>query len=95
MIEEIVGVPCVGVMTYGNITVSSIADDGTEVVLSLLKSEGLFDIANLCSKDKLITVLRCHEDTGIIFVPKKKFIESMAEHKELLTLYFKTCNEKI
>lgn len=93
--ERVDGVACVGIVSFGSVMVFSIADDGTQVALSLLEKAELFGIANLYSQERLVTHLRCQEDASIIFIPKQHFIRCMTQNEELFMLYIRRCNEKI
>ena len=80
----------------GKIEVYSIAMDGKEVLLSLLKEGDCFGISNLFLADtELPTVLMCATDAEVLLIPKHLLIEAMKANGELAIRYATVYNEKI
>lgn len=80
----------------GKIEVYSIALDGKEVLLSLLKAGDCFGISNLFLADtELPTVLMCATDAEVLLIPKDLLIEAMKANGELAIRYATVYNEKI
>ena len=80
----------------GTIEVYSIALDGKEVLLSLLKTGDCFGISNLFLEDTdLPTVLMCATDAEVLLIPKYLLIEAMKANGELAIRYATVYNRKI
>lgn len=80
----------------GKIEVYSIALDGKEILLSLLKEGDCFGISNLFLSDtELPTVLMCAADSEVLLIPKHLLIEAMKANGELAIRYATIYNRKI
>ena len=89
------GVPCVGIITRGLLSVSSVTPDGRSTLLNALGPSECFGISNLLEEDILITRLRCLEDSTIVFIPKAEINESMNRLPAFSAAYARICNAKL
>lgn len=86
---------CVGLVAVGTVDVFSVALDGRDVLLNTLKAGDCFGISNLFNQEELETVLRCREDTTLIFIPKSDFIAALEHNNTFALTYASLCNQKL
>lgn len=86
---------CVGLVVEGSVDVYNVAEDGSEIRLSSLKTGDSFGICNLCSNDALPTVLRCRSTCRVMLMPKRRFAAMLETNPVLAMRYARVCNEKI
>lgn len=85
----------VGLIVRGAVDVYSIAMDGREIVLSRLEEGDCFGVINLLSDAELPTVLKCRNETKLLLIPKRLFIQAMKEDPDLALRYAGFCNRKM
>lgn len=89
------GRAAVGMVASGQVDVYSVAMDGRDVQLNVLKSGDCFGISNLLCPTALETVLRCRTETELIFIPKDALIQALQADAALALRYAAYCNRKI
>ena len=66
-----------------------------DVLLNSLTSGECFGVCNLLAKAELKTVLRCAEDTTILYVTKPVLLSLMKQKVDFAVRYAEMCNQKI
>lgn len=87
------GVPSVGLILSGRVEVYSVALDGKDVQLSTLPAGECFGVCNLLAGAELETVLRCGEETEVLYIPKPVLLACM-ERDAGLTSGTRSCATK-
>lgn len=96
LLDDVVGrCSCIGLIVEGTVDVYSIAEDGSEILLSELRQGDVFGICNLFTHEALPTVLRCRSECRILFMPKRRFAVMLGEDGALALRYARICNNKI
>ena len=80
------GVPSVGLILSGRVEVYSVALDGKDVQLG---------VCNLLAGAELETVLRCGEETEVLYIPKPVLLACMERDAGLSLRYAELCNQKL
>ena len=83
------GVPSVGLILSGRVEVYSVALDGKDVQLSTLPAGECFGVCNLLAGAELETVLRCGEETEVLYIPKPVLNGDTAQE------VWELCNQKL
>ena len=81
------GVPSVGLILSGRVEVYSVALDGKDVQLSTLPAGECFGVCNLLAGAELETVLRCGEETEVLYIPKPVLLACMERDAGLSLRY--------
>ena len=89
------GVPSVGLILSGRVEVYSVALDGKDVQLSTLPAGECFGVCNLLAGAELETVLRCGEETEVLYIPKPVLLACMERDAGLSLRYAELCNQKL
>ena len=89
------GVPSVGLILSGRVEVYSVALDGKDVQLSTLPAGECFGVCNLLAGAELETVLRCGEETEVLYIPKPLLLACMERDAGLSLRYAELCNQKL
>lgn len=89
------GVPAVGLILSGQVDAYSVALDGKDVQLSSLTAGDCFGVCNLLAKAELETVLRCAEDSDILYISKPVLLRLMQQDSAFALRYAALCNQKI
>lgn len=89
------GKSAVGLILAGRVEVYSVAIDGKDVQLNVLKAGECFGVCNLLAGDELDTILRCTEETEVLYVGKDAIYECMKRDAELALRYAELCNKKL
>ena len=71
------GVSSVGMIVSGRVEVYSVALDGKDVQLNALTAGECFGVCNLLADTELETVLRCGEETEVLYIPKAVLLACM------------------
>ena len=74
------GVPSIGLILSGRVEVYSVALDGKDVQLSTLPAGECFGVCNLLAGAELETVLRCGEETEVLYIPKPVLPMNVGHH---------------
>lgn len=93
--DRLGGIPAVGMILSGRVDAYSVALDGKDVLLNSLTSGECFGVCNLLAKAELKTVLRCAEDTTILYVTKPVLLSLMKQKVDFAVRYAEMCNQKI
>ena len=93
--DRLGGIPAVGMILSGRVDAYSVALDGKDVLLNSLTSGECFGVCNLLAKAELETVLRCAEDTTILYVTKPVLLSLMKQKVDFAVRYAEMCNQKI
>ena len=88
-------VPSVGLILSGRVEVYSVALDGKDVQLSTLPAGECFGVCNLLAGAELETVLRCGEETEVLYIPKPVLLACMERDAGLSLRYAELCNQKL
>ena len=89
------GVLSVGLIVSGRVEVYSVALDGKDVQLNTLTVGECFGICNLLADTEMETVLRCGEETEVLYIPKTVLLSCMEQDAGLAMRYAALCNRKI
>ena len=89
------GVPSVGLILSGRVEVYSVALDGKDVQHSTLPAGECFGVCNLLAGAELETVLRCGEETEVLYIPKPVLLACMERDAGLSLRYAELCNQKL
>lgn len=89
------GIPSIGLVLSGRIDVYSVAIDGRDIRLNSLSFGECFGIGNLFMEGELTTVLRCTEETAILYIAKEQVIRILQSDIAFSLRYASLCNEKI
>lgn len=89
------GIPAVGMIISGRVDVYSVALDGKDVLLNSLATGECFGVCNLLAKAELETVLRCAEDSTILYITKPVLLALMKQDVGFAMRYAEMCNQKI
>ena len=89
------GVSSVGMILSGRVEVYSVALDGKDVQLSTLPAGECFGVCNLLADAELETVLRCGEETEVLYIPKPVLLACMERDAGLSLRYAELCNQKL
>jgi len=89
------GEPSVGLVLSGRVDVYSVAIDGRDTQLNSLTFGECFGIGNLFMEGELPTVLRCMEETSLLYIAKEQIVKMLRRDREFSLRYAKLCNEKI
>ena len=89
------GVPSIGLILSGRVEVYSVALDGKDVQLSTLPAGECFGVCNLLAGAELETVLRCGEETEVLYIPKPVLLACMERDAGLSLRYAELCNQKL
>lgn len=89
------GIPAVGMIISGRVDVYSVALDGKDVLLNSLATGECFGVCNLLAKAELETVLRCAEDSAILYITKPVLLALMKQDVGFAMRYAEMCNQKI
>lgn len=89
------GVSSVGMIVSGQVEVYSVALDGKDVQLNTLTAGECFGVCNLLAGTELETVLRCGEDTEVLYIPKPALLACMERDAGLAMRYAVLCNRKL
>lgn len=89
------GVSSVGMIVSGRVEVYSVALDGKDVQLNALTAGECFGVCNLMASAELETVLRCGEETEVLYIPKAVLLSCMEQDAGLAMRYAALCNRKI
>ena len=73
------GVPAVGLVLSGRVDAYSVALDGKDVQLSSLTAGACFGVCNLLAEAELETVLRCAEESDILYISKPVLLRFMRQ----------------
>ena len=76
--ENIKSIPVVGIVMKGVLDVYSIAYDGTDIHLNILKKNDCFRISNLFLSTELQTVITSLTHVEILYIPKKIITKQLA-----------------
>ena len=89
------GVSSVGMIVSGRVEVYSVALDGKDVQLNALTAGECFGVCNLMASAELETVLRCGEETEVLYIPKAVLLSCMEQDAGLAMRYAALCNRKL
>ena len=89
------GIPAVGMIISGRVDVYSVALDGKDVLLNSLATGECFGVCNLLAKAELDTVLRCAEDSAILYLTTPVLLALMKQDVGFAMRYAEMCNQKI
>ena len=89
------GVSSVGMIVSGRVEVYSVALDGKDVQLNALTAGECFGVCNLLADTELETVLRCGEETEVLYIPKAVLLACMERDAGLAMRYAALCNRKL
>ena len=89
------GVPAVGLILSGRVDAYSVALDGKDVQLSSLAAGECFGVCNLLAQAELETVLRCAEDSDVLYIPKPVLLRLMRQDVDFALRYAALCNKKL
>ena len=89
------GESAVGLIVSGRVDVYSVALDGREVQLSALAAGECFGICNLLAGGGLETVLRCAEETEVLYLPKTALLSAMERDAGFAMRFAALCNRKL
>lgn len=89
------GVPAVGLILSGRVDAYSVALDGKDVQLSSLAAGECFGVCNLLAEAELETVLRCAEDSDVLYIPKPVLLRLMRQDVDFALRYAALCNQKL
>ncbi len=89
------GVPAVGLILSGRVDAYSVALDGKDVQLSSLAAGECFGVCNLLAEAELETVLRCAEDSDVLYIPKPVLLRLMRQDVDFALRYAALCNKKL
>lgn len=89
------GEPSVGLILSGRVEVYSVAPDGKDVQLNVLKAGECFGICNLLDGAELQTVLRCAENVRLLYIPKAALLSLIKSDADLALRYAALCNQKL
>ena len=89
------GVSSVGMIVSGRVEVYSVALDGKDVQLNALTAGECFGVCNLMASAELETVLRCGEETEVLYIPKAVLLSCMEQDAGLAMRYAALCNRKV
>lgn len=89
------GVPAVGLIVSGRVDAYSVALDGKDVQLSTLAAGECFGVCNLLAEAELETVLRCAEDSDVLYIPKPVLLNIMRQDVDFALRYAALCNKKL
>ena len=89
------GISSVGMIVSGQVEVYSVALDGKDVQLNTLTAGECFGVCNLLAGTDLETVLRCGEDTEVLYIPKPALRACMERDAGLAMRYAVLCNRKL
>ena len=89
------GVSSVGMIVSGRVEVYSVALDGKDVQLNALTAGECFGVCNLMASAELETVLRCGEETEVLYIPKAVLLSCMEQGAGLAMRYAALCNRKL
>lgn len=89
------GVSSVGMIVSGRVEVYSVALDGKDVQLNALTAGECFGVCNLMASAELETVLRCGEETEVLYIPKAVLLSCMEQDAGLAMRYAALCNWKV
>ena len=89
------GVSSVGMIVSGRVEVYSVALDGKDVQLNALTAGECFGVCNLLADTELETVLRCGEETEVLYIPKAVLLACMERNAGLAMRYAALCNRKL
>ena len=89
------GVLSVGLIVSGRVEVYSVALDGKDVQLNTLTVGECFGVCNLLADTEMETVLRCGEETEVLYIPKTVLLSCMEQDAGLAMRYAALCNRKI
>lgn len=81
------GVSSVGMIVSGRVEVYSVALDGKDVQLNALTAGECFGVCNLLADTELETVLRCGEETEVLYIPKAVLLACMERDAGLAMRY--------
>ena len=81
------GVSSVGMIVSGRVEVYSVALDGKDVQLNALTAGECFGVCNLLADMELETVLRCGEETEVLYIPKAVLLACMERDAGLAMRY--------
>lgn len=93
--DRLDGIPVVGLVISGRVEVYSVALDGKDVLLSTLTAGECFGICNLLADTELETVLRCAQDTDILYIQKAALLRHLQQDAALALRYAALCNQKL
>ena len=79
----------------GRVEVYSVALDGKDVQLNALTAGECFGVCNLLADTELETVLRCGEETEVLYIPKAVLLACMERDAGLAMRYAALCNRKL
>ena len=84
-----------GLVLSGRVDAYSVALDGKDVQLSSLAAGECFGVCNLLAEAELETVLRCAEESDILYIPKPVLLRFMRQDVDFALRYAALCNKKI
>ena len=84
-----------GLIVSGRVEVYSVALDGKDVQLNALTVGECFGVCNLLADTELETVLRCGEETEVLYIPKTILLSCMEQDAGLAMRYAALCNRKL
>lgn len=89
------GVPAVGLILSGRVDAYSVALDGKDVQLSTLTAGECFGVCNLLAEAELETVLRCAEDSDVLYISKPVLLALLRQDVDFSLRYAALCNQKL
>ena len=89
------GIQSLGILYQGQLSISNVAIDGNELLLSNIYPKDFFGLCNLLSALPLPVPLKCSCPSTIIYIPKEEFIRLMAASPSLMMRIMEFYNQKI
>ncbi|MFV0497881.1 MAG: Crp/Fnr family transcriptional regulator [Candidatus Fimivivens sp.] len=89
------GTASVGIIESGILDAYLMISDCNEIHINTLRPSALFGISTVGNEMALPTILRCREESKIIFLPKDCFLEMLFENTALLQSYIDYSSQKI
>lgn len=89
------GVPCVGIVTSGEIGVYSVSDGERRANVSVLSKPDMFGICNVFAHHSMPTRLECISKCTVAYMLKEDFARLLRLFPDMALKYAELCNEKI
>ncbi len=89
------GLPAVGLVVSGQLSVSSDSPDRGSVRMSTLGPGDCFGIANLFDQEALDTILRCEQETEIAYIFKSRLIALLHDSGDFAERYARLVSAKL
>ncbi|RCX19321.1 CRP-like cAMP-binding protein [Anaerobacterium chartisolvens] len=86
---------CIGVVASGCVNVYSIACDGSEININIIKPGTVFGICSIFLPNQIEAFLKCSKDTAVVYLPREAFLNMLYQSPVLLERYGVMCSEKI